>query len=120
MAEAEPGGSLGSIEPELRGVQWAVSHTGLGRRTLQRRVDAWLEGQRDPYAIKSGRRNSWRGDRLVDPVDAERVRLQEKGRLSPDVTAARWREMITDRDIPWLYVTEEPWFREIVGWPPKG
>lgn len=118
MADVGPGG-LGGAEMALRGVQWAVTHTGLGRRTVQRRVDAWLDGDRSSYALKGGKRNSWRGDRLVDPVDAERVRLQAAGRLAPDVTAGEWLGMVARRDLPWLYVTKDEWFREVVGAPPE-
>jgi hypothetical protein len=119
MVEASPGG-MGRAELAFRGVQWAVTHTGLSRRTVHRRVDAWLAGDRTPYAIKSTTRPSRRGDRRLDPVDVERVRLQETGRLGPEVTADRWRELIKERDIPWLYVTNEAWFRDVVGSPPPG
>lgn len=117
MAEV---GGMGDAELALRSVVWAVTHTKLSRRSVQRRVTAWLDGDRSPYALKGGKRNSWRGDRLVDPVDAERVRLQAVGRLSAEVTAVEWSGMVARREIPWLYVTQEQWFRDVVGAAPQG
>ena len=117
--DARPAGGVGQSAPAFRGVQWVVTHTGLSRRTVHRRVDAWLRGERDTaYPLAGTVRPSRRRDRRIDPVDAERVRLQERGQLGPDVTAEQWRDMIARRDIPWLYVTMEQWFRDVVGAPP--
>lgn len=78
----------------------AAEHTGLSRRTVQRRVDAWLDGDRSPYAIR-GRRHFGRGttgvdptegERQVDELDAERVRVQLDGELDPAVTADAYLE----------------------------
>jgi hypothetical protein len=118
MAEAVPAAAGGGGRPAYKGVSWAIAHTGLGRRTVQRRVDAWRDGDRGPYALRSSARSNPRNDRLVDPVDAERVRLQEAGRLDPSVTAEQWDAKIQERDVPWLYVTREPWFQELLGAPP--
>ncbi|MEU8023717.1 hypothetical protein AB0B88_16030 [Micromonospora haikouensis] len=65
----------------------AVRHTGLSRSTLQRRAQAWIDGDRSPYALKAGRTGGDRGDRVIDRVDAERVRLQRLGELPGAVTA---------------------------------
>ena len=68
----------------------AVEYTGLSRRTVQRRAQAWIDGDRTPYAIKSGRTGGDRGDRLIDRADAERVRLQRLGELPGTVTAEEY------------------------------
>lgn len=130
MAEVEPAGGAGpggerpvgdgspANWPQYRPVKWAVDWTGLGRRTVHRRLDAWRspnEWERlSPYAIRGTKRPNVRGDRMVDPVDAERVRLQENGRLPENVNTQMWLDMIVRRDVPWLYVTDEAWFRSVV------
>lgn len=114
-----PGGELARTpEPDMRRLSWAVKHTGLDRKTLHRRLDTWTAGDRSPYALMGSRSTNPRGDRLVDPLDAERVRLQEAGRLDREVNAEMWRRMVNKRLVPWLYVTREKWFQDIVGPPP--
>lgn len=71
------------------GVLVAVLHP-LSRRTIQRRLDAWLDGDRSPYAIRCARTGGDRGVRLADPVDVERVRLQLAGELDQSVTAEQY------------------------------
>lgn len=108
----------GRQRPAYRGVKWAAEYTGLARRTLHRRVDAWLDPahpeHRSPYAIRSSRRSNARGDRIVDPVDTERVRLQELGQLDASVTTGQWDLMIAERRVPYLAVTAEPWFSALL------
>ncbi len=70
----------------------AVAYTGVPKKTLHRRCDAWIDaGDRSPNAIKSSRTGgATRGDRLVNRDDAERVRLQRLGELDGRVTADEW------------------------------
>jgi hypothetical protein len=76
----------------------AVVHTGLSRRTVQRRVDAWLAGDRSPYALRGRLAAGGRGrpvgrearERRVDRLDAERVRAQLDRELAGDVTAEQY------------------------------
>lgn len=130
MAEADPaaGGGPGDERPSgdrspvdwpiYRPIVWAVSWTGLSRRTVQRRLDAWRSPHAwisgSPYAIRGTTRAGERGDRMIDPVDAERVRLQERGLLPAEVTTRQWLDMIAARDLPWLYVTDADWFRQVI------
>ena len=82
--------------------------------TLRRRVDAWLAGDeariRSGYAVRGAR--VW-GGRLVDEVDAERVRLQHQVLLPKDLTASRWAQMVRAGDVP-AGVTSAPWWAEAV------
>jgi hypothetical protein len=114
----------GRRRPPYRGVKWAQEYTGVGRRTVHRRVDAWLDPEhpehRTPYAIRSSQRPNARKDRLIDPVDAERVRLQELGQLDGSVTTEEWDRMIAERRVPYLSVTNERWFAELLRVPPAG
>lgn len=113
-ADTRPWESPTRPRPAYESVTWALTYTGVGRRTIQRRVDAWLRGDRTSYAMRSSTRPNQRGDRLVDPVDAERVRLQELGHLDSAVTAAQWDAMIAERRVPHLVVTGEQWFQDLV------
>ncbi len=80
------------VRDDVRGllVPEVVELTGLSATTIRRRCDAWERGDRTPYAIKVGRTGSDRGDRLIDPTDVERVRLQTRGELDRDVTAEQY------------------------------
>lgn len=68
----------------------AVARTGIPRRTIIRRVDAFLRGVSSPYAIRGGRADDAYEGRYVDAVDAERVRLQTLGKLAPEIDAVAW------------------------------
>jgi hypothetical protein len=79
----------------------AVHRTGLPRRTLQRRVDAYIravqagqEASASPYAIVGQRLDDAAESRCVSAVDAERVRLQCRRELGPEVDAATYAAMI--------------------------
>jgi hypothetical protein len=80
------------VRDDVRGllVPEVVELTGLSATTIRRRCDAWQRGERTPYAIKVGRTGGDKGDRLIDPDDAERVRLQARGELDPAVTAEQY------------------------------
>lgn len=86
-------------DPELRrlSISEAVEALGLPRRTIQRRGQAWENGDRSSYAIRSGRTGGDRGDRLYDPIDIERVRRQLDGQLPLTVTAEQY---VQQRDNP--------------------
>ena len=81
-------------------VSEAVELTGLSDNTLRRRVDAWLSGDRSPYALKGGRTGGDKGDRLVDPLDAERARLQRLGELPGTVTTDEYARQAAERPGP--------------------
>lgn len=74
-------------------VSAAAEYIGTSISTVQRRADAWEAGNRSPYALKSTRAG-WVGghrrDRLIDPTDAERARLQRHGELPADVDAEQY------------------------------
>lgn len=92
----------------------AVAHTGVPPMTLRRRVDAWLA--RDAARIQSGYAVVGArvfGGRLVDMVDAERVRLQRLVKLDSSVTAAAWTAMVRAGQLP-AAVTSQPWLAEAV------
>lgn len=74
----------------------AVQVTGLSRSTVQRRVDAWIAGDRSPAALKGGRTHGTSGERRVDPVDARRVRDQLLGNLAAEVTAEEYAEQVAE------------------------
>lgn len=102
--------------PGMMTVSEAVIHTGLSMNTVRRRVDAWDSGDRSPYALKGGR--SGGGERLVDRLDAERVRLQRVGDVASAVTTEQWRGLLAAGKVP-LSVTKEPWFAALLeGLPP--
>lgn len=71
-------------------VSEAAVYTGLSANTVRRRVDLWLSGDRSSRALKGGRTSGTTGDRLIDRVDAERVRLQLLGEVEPTVTPEEW------------------------------
>lgn len=92
----------------------AVAHTGVPPMTLRRRVDAWLA--RDPARMESGYAVVGArvfGGRLVDMVDAERVRLQRLVQLDRSVTADAWAASVRGGQLP-AGVTAEPWWAEAV------
>lgn len=76
--------------PALLSTSEAAAHVGISQPTIRRRVDAWLRGDRSPYALKGGRTGGSKGDRSVDPVDAERARLQRVGELPSTVTTEEY------------------------------
>jgi hypothetical protein len=76
----------------------AVAYTGLSRSTVQRRVDLWQTGDRTAAALKGGRTHGTHGERRVDPVDAERARLQLAGELPGTVTPDEYLQMVRARD----------------------
>ncbi len=78
----------------------AIERTGLSDNTLRRRVDAWIEGKRTPYAIKGGRTGGDRGDRQFDALDVERARLQLLGELDGSVTTDEYAAMVAAREQP--------------------
>ena len=73
----------------------AVEYIGMSRSSLQRRCDLWEAGERDnPRALKCTRTpgavGRAEGERLIDATDAERIRAQVRGELSPNVTAEQY------------------------------
>lgn len=68
---------------------------GLSRTTLHRRATAWENGDRSPYAIKTGR-TSQGGRRRIDSRDLDRVRRQLAGELPLSVTAEEWAQRSED------------------------
>jgi len=61
----------------------AARRVGVSQETIRRRVDAWIGGERGPYAIKGGRTGGDRGNRYVDVDDVERARRQLAGEDPP-------------------------------------
>lgn len=67
--------------PRLK-VQEAAARTGLSVRTVQRRVDAWIAGDRSDYALRGGRAGST-SDRYVDESDVDALARQLSGDAGP-------------------------------------
>lgn len=74
------------VPPGGMSIAEAIEHTGVPKRTLHRRAEAWETGDRTSYAIRSWRLYAG-GPRRLDRADVERVRMQRLGRLDPTITA---------------------------------
>lgn len=78
-ATAGPAGE-GATPSRRIGVKEAMAITGLPRRTVQRRVDAWISGDRTDYALRGWRAGS---SRIVSRADAEALARQMDGLEAP-------------------------------------
>jgi hypothetical protein len=88
---------MADVEARPLRIGEAVALIGLSQSTVQRRCDLWERGERDnPRALKctrtSGAVGRREGERLVDALDAQRMRDQVAGRLSPLVTAEQYAQ----------------------------